>query len=232
MTKMIKNSFIFALFLCLSACSAGYIGEQYLGAKYVSDPLGEEQEPDTDPIIRFDAFDCVTFVETSVANGDKDKLVQIRYKNGDIDFLNRNHFTESDWLQNNTNMFENVSNQYGKTKIRHAVIDKKAWFKKKHNINTKFKKQNIDLEYISYSDLQTIKNTETLIVLFIYDNPKIYDKIGTDLAVIHVGFLLPNGKLRHASSQQGRVIDVDFIEYVNKRKQNKNNIGISLVKIK
>lgn len=47
-----------------------------------------------------------------------------------------------------------------------------------------------------------------------------------------MGFLLPNGILRHASSQYGRVMDVDFYEYVVTRAKNKNNIGITLVKIK
>ena len=46
------------------------------------------------------------------------------------------------------------------------------------------------------------------------------------------GLLLPNGILRHASSAQKQVVDVDFYEYTNQQKQNKNNIGITLVKIK
>ena len=73
---------------------------------------------------------------------------------------------------------------------------------------------------------------EPLIVLFISGNSKIYDKIGTDLAVTHVGFLLPNGKLRHASKIYKRVMDVDFTQYIENRMQNKTNIGIALVKIK
>jgi hypothetical protein len=228
---------LFTIILLVFTCSACVahnttFGEEYVGKPYIRDPLGEGIAPDTDPLIRFDAFDCVTFVETVLADGDLDKLNAIRYKNGQIDFIKRNHFIELDWLRNNNNLVENVSNQYGKIKIRTTTINKQNWFKQVHNIDTKIPVQTVNLEYIPYSDLTEIKNKETLLVLFVIDNQKIRDKIGTDLAVLHMGFLLPNGKLRHASRQQGRVVDVDFKEYIEQRTKNKNNIGISLVRIK
>lgn len=232
-----KNKFLFLVVLSmLVSCSQAkirYIGEQYLGAKYVLDPLGEEKAPDTDPLIRFDAFDCLTFVETALANGDVNKLNKIRYKNGDVNFLSRNHFASIDWLENNKNIVENVSYKYGKTAVRTAVIDKQNWFKRVHNIDVKMPKQTAKIEYLPYSNLQkTIITDKPLIVMFVIDNPKIVDKIGTDLIVSHVGFLLPNGKLRHASSQHGRVVDVDFQTYIKERAKNKNNIGIALLEIK
>ena len=102
MTPM-KNKIFLVLFL-ISGCTntQHYIGEQYLGKKYILNPLGEEKTPDTDPLIRSDAFDCTTFVETSLSKGNVNKLTKIRYKDGKIDFLNRNHFIESDWLYNNS----------------------------------------------------------------------------------------------------------------------------------
>ena len=59
-----------ALLLLLTGCVGAPgipSGADYLGAKYIRDPLGEEKEPDTDPLIRTDAFDCTTFVEYVVA---------------------------------------------------------------------------------------------------------------------------------------------------------------------
>jgi len=232
-----KNS-ILSLLICIVVCACSksgeqYIGNQYLGVKYVNDPLGEEIAPDTDPLIRFDAFDCMTFVETVLANGDKEKLNKIRYKDGKIGFLTRNHFTESDWIENNADIVENVSGQYSNaTAIRTAIIDKQQWFKRVHNIDVDIPKRMIKLEYIPYAHIQNINNSAPVVVLFIIDNPKIADKIGTDLIVSHMGFLLPNGVLRHASSQHGRVIDVDFKEYINERAKNKNNLGIALLEIK
>ena len=118
------------LALLLAGCSVGTAGQSFLGARYISSPLGEGVAPDDDPLIRYDAFDCTTFVETVLADGDLKKLNKIRYKNGEIDFLNRNHFIESDWLMNNADLVQNVSNKYGKTSVRNVRIDKTSWLKK------------------------------------------------------------------------------------------------------
>ncbi len=222
----------FLLFLVGCGVTSQLPGHKFLGAPYINSPLGEGIAPDSDPLIRFDAFDCTTFVETVLANGDIETLNQIRYKDGKIGFLNRNHFIESDWLINNSDRVQNISADYGKTKIRHVVIDKKSWFKKAHNIDTDFKPVAVDLEYIPYEFTKDIIIEKPVIVLFITDNADFRDKIGTDLAVVHMGILMPNGVLRHASSEHGAVVDVSFDKYMNTRKKNKNNLGIALVKIK
>lgn len=223
------------LLFLLTGCQSDIFhsnGQQFLDTPYINSPLGEEMTPDTDPLIRFDAFDCTTFVETVLADGDINKLNRIRYQDGKIGFLTRNHFIESDWLKNNSDIVENVSCKYGKTAIRTVAIDKQSWFKIVHNIEHNCPVRTETLEYVPYKNLDKIDNKETLIVLFVADNPNIRDKIGTDLAVVHMGLLLPDGILRHASSAHKKVIDVDFYEYINQQKQNKNNIGITLVKIK
>lgn len=221
-----------ALCGCTATPQSFDIGGQYLGAKYVLDPLGEGVPPDDDPLIRMDAFDCTTFVETVLANGDVDKLTKIRYKNDKVEFLARNHFIETDWLPNNADLVENVSAQYGKTQIRHIITNKKSWLHTVHNIDADVPIQSADLEYLPYSAFDKINNTEPLIVLFIIGNCQKCAKIGTDIAVVHMGFLLPGGVLRHASSTHGVVMDTDFYEYIAQRRKAKYNIGIALVKIK
>jgi hypothetical protein len=73
-------------------------------------PLGEGPtgKYDQDPLYRFDTFDCTTYVETILAlalskNVDEfeDKLNNIRYENGEIDYLKRNHFTDLQWIPAN-----------------------------------------------------------------------------------------------------------------------------------
>lgn len=224
------------LFVVLFLVGCGMVprlpGHDFLGARYINSPLGEGCAPDSDPLIRFDAFDCTTFVETVLANGDIETLNQIRYKDGKIGFLNRNHFIESDWLINNSDRVQNISADYAQTKMRNVIIDKRSWFKKVHNIDTDFKPVAVELEYIPYEFAKDLIIEKTMIVLFITDNADFRDKIGTDLAVVHMGILMPNGVLRHASSEHGAVVDVPFEEYVNARKKNKNNLGIALVEIK
>lgn len=222
----------FMLVGCVShSADDASIGARYLGARYQIDPLGEECSPDTDPLIRTDAFDCTTFVETSLASGDVDALTRIRYKNGVVDFKNRNHFIESDWISNNSDIVKNASAQYGKPVVRHVVIDRAAWLRRVHNIDADDASIAVDMEYIPYQNITTINNTEPMVVLFIVGNDKKSDTLGTDLAVVHMGFLLPGGTLRHASSVAGHVVDVDFYEYIAVRTRNKNDIGITLLEI-
>lgn len=224
------------LFIVLVGCSyqnnQDFIGAEYLGAEYIRDPLGEEIGIDTDPLIRFDAFDCTTFVETVLSGGSREKLNKIRYKNGKIDFINRNHFIDTDWLENNSNLVENVSAKYADTLVRRVTIDKKNWFKKKYGIDTNFEKQTVNLEYIPYKNAHNIRVDETMLVLFVNAPGRAPEKIGTDLAVRHMGLLLPDGRLRHASIRQKRVVDVDFHKYINQIMENQNKLGIMILEIK
>ena len=86
------------------------VSELFLGVPYKLGSLGEgpDGEFDRDPLIRFDAFDCTTFVETVMAlslDSDLDSamrtLQKIRYKDGQIGYATRNHFIELDWVPNN-----------------------------------------------------------------------------------------------------------------------------------
>lgn len=226
-----KRAVLFVVFILAGCGNAPQIGDEYMGAKYVNDPLGEGRAPDSDPLIRDDAFDCTTFVETVLAHGDVDTLNKIRYKNGEIDFINRNHFIETDWLPNNSNIVKNVSAQYGQTAMRHVVINRAAWLRQMHNIDSDAAVVATDIEYIPYDNITTLKTDRPMIVLFIVGNTGKSDIIGTDLAVVHMGFLMPNGMLRHASSTAGRVVDVPVSEYIADRRQNKNNLGITLLEI-
>lgn len=230
---MFKISIVSLLLLSGCAIAPGFPnGENYLGAKYIRDPLGEERAPDTDPLIRTDAFDCTTFVETVMAGGDVNNLNRIRYKDGEIDFLNRNHFIETDWLKNNANRVENVSAQYGKTTTRRLTIDKANWLKKVHKIDTDIAPEFTSLEYVPYKNLSQPDNSEMLIVLFISANSNSIDTIGTELAVTHMGLLLPGGQtLRHASSAAGHVVDAEFMNY-SKRRRQMGEMGVAFIAIK
>lgn len=225
----------FLLLIILAGCGGGvaeFPGQSYLGARYEVSPLGECALPDDDPLIRFDAFDCTTFVETVLADGCECCLTQIRYKDGKVGFLTRNHFVESDWLNNNSDFVQNVSSQYAPTAVRRVFVDKENWFRVAHGLDVDVAPVVVDLEYIPYKYVADVKIDTPVIVLFITDNPKIHDTMGTDLAVVHMGLWLPNGVLRHASSERGAVVDVDMMDYVRQRMKNKQNLGIAVVEIK
>lgn len=75
-----------------------------LNRPYRLDPLGEARAPDADPRLRFDSFDCTTFVETALALARAPSpgallptLDAIRY-DGPAAYENRNHFFDSQWI--------------------------------------------------------------------------------------------------------------------------------------
>lgn len=222
----LKTKF-FICALVLAACTLTRqpwteFGAEYLGVRYETDPLGEGSGYDNDPLIRNDAFDCLTYVETVLACNDVDRLTRIRYADGTVDFTRRNHFFVADWVKNNANLVENVSAGFGKTAIRSGIIDKKNWFATKHNINTNFTPTSATIEYVPYSNLAKFDVTEPVVVAFVTGENK------TGVLVSHVGFLLPGGTLRHASSTRWRVVDVPFREYVAGR----SGLGVAFLRIK
>lgn len=83
-----------------------YISEAWLNKPYLLFALGEGENAafDQHPLYRTDAFDCETFVDTVLAltlakNMDefKQNMNKIRYRNGQVEFIQRNHFTGLEW---------------------------------------------------------------------------------------------------------------------------------------
>ena len=84
-----------------------FITEGFLGKPYLLNGIGELQEPDPDPLVRYDAFDCLTFVEEalSLSLGRTPAAVDrirkdLRYGDGPVTYENRNHFMVSQWIPN------------------------------------------------------------------------------------------------------------------------------------
>lgn len=98
-------------------------------------PLGEGPlgKYDQDPLYRFDTFDCTTYVETIMALAqakDVDEfeylLNNIRYEDGIIDYLKRNHFTDLQWIPNNIHigqLLEITAETFGEANIHLAQAD-------------------------------------------------------------------------------------------------------------
>ena len=221
---MLRNLLFFVL-ISLAACAAvnySDFGAEYLGAPYVNDPLGEGAGYDTDPLIRTDAFDCLTYVETVLACGDVERLTQIRYADGVADFTHRNHFFVGDWLKNNADLVENISANFGRPALQRGITDRRAWFNKNHGMNVDVAPVDVEIMYVPYADIQKFDVDVPTLVAFVVNRP------GADILVSHVGFLLPGGVLRHASSSRGAVVDMDFREYVASR----TGQGVAFFKIK
>ncbi|MBX5484676.1 MAG: DUF1460 domain-containing protein [Myxococcaceae bacterium] len=110
---------------------------RFLGTPYVHSPLGEGEGIDPDPTIRFDAVDCLTFVEETLAlslardpSDVRTLLVALRYADRPA-FEDRNHLMEAQWLPNNVRkgFLRDVTRMYGgaDTVVTKKVISKAAW---------------------------------------------------------------------------------------------------------
>ena len=122
-----------------------FISGTFLSKPYELGALGEGPHGDYDqfPLYRTDAFDCETYVDTVLALAFANSLSsfehyirQIRYKNGEVSFINRNHFTSVDWNKNNqqqgfirdiTTSIKDA-NQRSVATTAQAIIDKPNWY--------------------------------------------------------------------------------------------------------
>jgi hypothetical protein len=107
-------------------------------------PLGEGSQGryDQDPLYRFDTFDCTTLVETVVSlalsrDAAEFEMImnKIRYENGEVDYLKRNHFPSLQWIPFNVQngLLKEINNQIlpqREQKLAEAVINLPGWLKK------------------------------------------------------------------------------------------------------
>ena len=113
------------------------VSARFLGTPYLHSPLGEGTGVDPDPIIRFDAVDCLTFVEEtlalSVAHNPTEVvplLLQIRYAHTPT-YEDRNHLMEAEWLPNNVRkgFLRDITRTFGgaaTVRVR-KVITARSW---------------------------------------------------------------------------------------------------------
>lgn len=122
-----------------------YFSELFLDKPYALTALGEGRQGkfDQGPLYRFDAFDCLTYVETVLALALSDSpshfkrcIQTIRYANGNIDYTQRHHFTAPDW--NNLNQQQGYvrditagfldQNQNSNVRYAETIIHPANWY--------------------------------------------------------------------------------------------------------
>lgn len=227
------------------------ISASFLGAKYIGSPLGEGTGRDADPLIRFDAFDCTTYVETvgsmALTNSTDPaviikKLNQIRYSDGIPNFLTRNHFTSLDWIPNNVakGLYVDLTQRiFGKNSyILDTEINKTDWFQK--NFSIILHGQSSINSSLSVIDLEEIFNNPNLINnipnaavinLILTNDPTMQSKIGTNLDIRHQGFLIwKDGTLyiRHAKGPSYGVYEEPFMPLMKRLSEIKKFDAISI----
>lgn len=125
-----------------------WISAQFMNQPYLLGALGEGHNGRYDqyPLYRVDGFDCDTYVNTVVAlalshslHSFQKNINQLRYKDGKIDYISRNHFASLDWNQNNQrrDILRDITptikdkNQAPVALMAEALTDKPNWYANK-----------------------------------------------------------------------------------------------------
>lgn len=107
-----------------------------VGVPYISDPLGEGQSPDPDPLVRYDAFDCLTYVEEVLALSlaadpvhAADVRLGLRYGGAAPRYENRHHFMELQWIPAAlaNGWLRETTHEYGTTDSYHREVTDETW---------------------------------------------------------------------------------------------------------
>ncbi len=202
--------------------------EGFLGTPYVVSPLGEGEGPDPDPLYRFDAVDCLTFVEETLALALSRSAEQfpplmdtLRYQTG-RSYEERNHLMEAQWLPSNVRkgFLEDVTRHYGgaDTVVTYKVLSDRNWSSKssqelklppERQVKGKFALSMIPLEKV-LAHARAVPSG-TLLVVIRADLPLKATR------VTHVGFVVQKGKrtyLRHAARSFARTVDEDLESFL------------------
>lgn len=122
-----------------------WISSQFIGKPYLLGPLGEGAQGRFNQMPKYStqSFDCETLVTTVLAialAGNREQFIQcmrhIRYKNNQIKFIERNHFTSLDWNPNNQKkgLLKDITRSITDEKKQSialtatAMINKPSWY--------------------------------------------------------------------------------------------------------
>jgi hypothetical protein len=196
-----------------------YISKHFENTPYKANTLIGSYSKKEQLVINLKALDCFTYIDyvealkqSTTEENFKSKLIDIRYKNSQISYKNRNHFF-TDWIKNNN--FTDIT-----AKLKDSIKVTKYLNKKEEGVylkDIKIKKR--DVYYLPKNKIDS-KNIQT------GDYLGIYTKL-SGLDVSHVGIAIKKDNklfLRHASLTYKKVVTVALKDYL------KNKIGIVILR--
>ena len=187
-----------------------------VGKPYEIFKLGEEKEPDTDPIIRLDVSDCTVHVLTCLAfvqseswQEAKENMIHLHYKNHQPDFSTRWHFTSDRILLHplTVDMTKTLL-PIEKLKIANVTLNQKENGEELLGLNWK---KEVEIYFIPNNQIDENllkKLPEVCGVAFVKES---YFNLG--IVIAHEGMIIDNQFLIHASSNAGETSKIDFLTY-------------------
>ena len=198
-----------------------YFSKWQIGKPYKIFCLGEEVQPDPDPVFRMDVSDCTVHILTSLASAQsnnwsdaKSNLIKIHYKSDSKGkhiprYDKRWHFTTDRLLYNPStkNITETLFHPDKIEKIELTLNQKEngdefldiEWTKK------------VAIHFVPNQmiDAHLLKKIPSVAgVAFV---KKAYFKMG--LIIAHEGIIIDNKDIIHASQEFGKTVQMDFLDY-------------------
>jgi hypothetical protein len=192
-----------------------------IGADYLLNATGEGKEPDTDPIVRYDAFDCLTFVEEVYSMSAAEHVAEIdtyrhllRYGKSAIDYENRHHFMTSQWIPSvlEKGFFSDVTAEFGPTHLVVKDYDEVNWtdFSRKRSYIplSQYPKGKYNIQVLSIDGvIQSVEQIpEGTLIIVVRQNRNDHPVL-----ITHLGFLVFKDQkpyIRHATKMgEGQVRD-------------------------
>ncbi len=202
------------------------ISQALLGRPYVRDPAGEGEGHDPDPLGRYDVFDCLTFVEEVLAlalaldpSGAGAVRHALRYGSATTAHHQRRHVMEIQWIPGavQDGWLVDTTATYGPVERRTRTLTSEHWARWRGLSALGLPAESLPVGPVTLSVLPLTAAVEAV--------PRL--RPGSVLALVrthredqpvwitHVGFVLPDGRFRHASpTGSAGVIDTDLATYL------------------
>jgi hypothetical protein len=196
----------------LSAC--------LLDLPYLNNPLGGGPDEKEAMTIRFDGFDCVTYVETALAlalsreaEQFADALREMRYRDGRVEWRSRNHYM-LDWIKQNQQcgVVKNITRGVGTVTKRRRL-----------SLINELPAKTVAFRVFPKRSLGRIRRVARTGDIALFASTR------RNLDVFHMGFIIRRGDdlwLRHATRTAGRVVEQPLAEFLNAHRMS----GIILVR--
>lgn len=221
---------------------------KFLDTPYLNSPLGEGDGFDADPTERYDAVDCLTFVEQTLAMSLADEparapelLRALRYDRA-VTYADRNHLMEAQWLPANVRkgFIRDVTRRYGGADAvdTRKVLTKVTWGSQSSQALALPKERQLTGAYpLTLIPLDKVMAhargipSGTILLVVRDEHP------GKATRVTHLGFVVQKKKrtyLRHAArNAYGRVVDEDLETFLlrNSRYGKWRVSGVSLYEV-
>jgi hypothetical protein len=188
------------------------ISSAMLDRPYVNDPLGEGVPPDTDPLVRYDAFDCLTYVEEVLAlslapdpRHAADVRLSLRYGDNPPEYRYRHHFMELQWIPSavDKGWLRETTHEYGPIQTYTRDVTAATWSAWRSRASFSLTDEELPygtmvLNYLSLEDaLAAVDDIRPGSVVMTVRDDRSYNP----LWISHVSFVVPGDRptIRHAS---------------------------------